>query len=754
MNRLFQVAAALLVLASTGPALAGDAMPAMYVATKVNQGGNTAVVLLPRPLDRFDPSRVGDAVLAAFDALRAAHGYEYGRATVLLDGDAAHQPRVTLNLDPDRREFHDLVASEVYHTVRSLGVVDVRAPVLREGPLDDFALRAPVYLLRVPFYDALPPRGYPHAMIALSPVEVMQSDLFYQRLKQGDKDLTDRVLAGLGQSSDSVKLAVLAAFPHLQVADRAGRLLPLLSDQSAAIRLAVLKLLESQNTKDVNDRLTKFAEGEQDTAVKLAAVRLLSARGIKKFDIFIDLEKLSDPSDEVVVQTIDRLAASKTPAVAPALVQSLHHRSGAVREAARKGLLSLGVPEVLSAGVADDSLDGVTREAFARNLAEGDGQFQGKALAYLIASGTEASATWAVARIGEKRPADGVRTLYLGLERREPGVRAAAARAVGAYRSPETLQPLLGSAKTQEDRAVVEEVATGIIAAQPLDTVLSLMEDRDVTTRRLAMKALGDSLKGAAPPARAVTVLQARLADPDLGVRRAAVYTLARVPDERVTASVMDRFGDTDAEIREAAVVAAVRSSDPRAADILVKALSDESDKVKSAALDGIAAKRIKSAREQLQMMGHYQDVTVRRKAVKAYIAMLDPGEVSQYLDFLTEMLYDQDPEVKLAAIGVVKQVHERRAIVAIGALVIDPDRGVKTAALDALAASKERDALEGIEKAVFDNDHATRVAALDALQRLGRKEALDFLSELLKLEQDPEIRAKAEQVQKALLAQ
>jgi len=145
-------------------------------------------------------------------------------------------------------------------------------------------------------------------------------------------------------------------------------------------------------------------------------------------------------------------------------------------------------------------------------------------------------------------------------------VRAATARAIGTFHNPETLVPLLSSAKTPEDRAVAEEVATSIIAAQPLDTVLALMEDRDVTTRRLAMKALGDSLKGAAPPARAVTVLQARLADPDLGIRRAAVYTLARVPDERVTAAVMGLSGDPDAEIREAAVVAAVRSSDPHAA--------------------------------------------------------------------------------------------------------------------------------------------------------------------------------------------
>jgi len=74
-----------------------------------------------------------------------------------------------------------------------------------------------------------------------------------------------------------------------------------------------------------------------------------------------------------VIATIGRLAASHNASVAPSVLQSLHHRSPAVRDAARKGLLSLDVPEVLASCVADDRLDAVTREAFARHLAEGDG---------------------------------------------------------------------------------------------------------------------------------------------------------------------------------------------------------------------------------------------------------------------------------------------------------------------------------------------------------------------------------------------
>ena len=744
-----------LALAAAAPAWAQspEPFPVTYQATKINQGGTSVVVLIPKPLERFDRAKMADTVLNAFDELKIAHPYEYGKAAILLDGDATKTRRVTLNLDPERRDYHDQVASEVYYTMRTLGVPEIKAPLIRDNPLDESVLRAPIYRLQLPYYEALPPHTYAGALIALSPAEYVPSELFFYKLRQGDRELTDKVLGGLMRGSESVRLAILAAFPSLAVPNRPAYLLPLLDEGSAGIRLGVLKLLEKETGKDVNDRLSKLVEADPDASVKLSAVKMLSARGIHKFDIFIELEKLSDPNDDVVAATLGRLVASKNPAVGSALVQSLKHRAASVREAARSGLITLGASDLIAAGLADDQLDQPTRESFARHLVtNGSPDQQATALAWLLASGTEDGATFAVTRIAERRPSDGLKLLYPTLLRSEAGVRHAAARAIAVYHDAASLKPLLGSAKTPEDRAIAEELTVQIIAAQSLDSVLTLMEDPDITTRRLAMKALGDSLKGAAPPSRAITVLQARLKDSDLGVRRAAVYTLARVPDERVTTAIMGLAGDPDAEIREAAIVAAVRSTDPRSSDVLLKALSDESDKVKAAALDGVAARKLKSAREALQMMGHYQNVVVRRQAVKAYIALLEQGEAAQVFDFLSELLYDTDPEVKMAALGAAKGIHERRAIVAIAGLVIDPNKEVKLKALEALTGSGEKDALEGIEKAVFDSDKSVRLVALDSLAKLGKKDALDFLSELMKLEQDPEVRARAEATQKALL--
>ncbi len=749
--------ACLLVLLAAGATRAAetiDVLPVLYVATPINVGGSTSTALMPRPMARFDTGRYVESLQEAFRSLKAEHPTDYGTATLEVPADVAKTRRVTLNLDAERKDGFDLVTSEVFHTMRTLGVQEVRAPLLGNAPVDDSALRLPVFLANVPFHDALPPRAYPHGMIVLGPGDIVPAATFYVRLKAGDKALIDRMLSGLRSPSEGVRTSVLAAIPHLNIPNRAAVLMPLLSDQSAAMRLAVIKLLEGETSKEVNNRLGQVAETDPDSGVKLAAVRILSSRGISKYDAFIEMGKLSDGSDSVVIGAIQRLAASKNASVASSMLPTLRHPSPAVREAARDAIVSLNAAPVLIEAMDDDSLDMPTREQFAHHLSdEGAPADAMKGLGFLVASGSNREAIWAVTQMGKKTPAGGLQALYPALLRPEDEVRAATARAIGAYRSMDSLKPLLASARTDTDRNVVDDVASGILATQSLDTILNLMEGQDPGLRRIAMKTLSVSLKGAPPPPRAIAVLEARLLDQDLGIRRAAVYALARVPDERVATNIMKLSQDPDAEIREAAVVAAGRSQDARAQDILKRALADESDRVKVAALDGVLAKQIKGAREAVQMLVSYQDVEVRRRAVKASIDLMEPGEAVESLDLLSSLLYDQDVPIKLAAIKAISTVRDRRAIVAISGVVIDRSAEVKLAALDALAATGDKEALEGIQKAVFDDDKTIRIAALNATEKLGRKEAIDFLNELLRLETDPDIHAKAEAVVKALIA-
>jgi HEAT repeat protein len=740
------------LFASVAAAAPFESVPMLYQATSIDQGGVSINVLVPRAMDRVDPLRLADTALRAFDRLKSEKAAEYGNASLSIEADFPRTRKIVLNLDPSRTSTFDRVASEVFYTLRSLGITEVRAPALRDAPLEPSALRTPVFVLILPYYDALPPRTHPDALVVLSPTELLPWTLFDYRLRHGDRDLLEKVLAGLGSRSETVRLAVLSAVPDLPIDRKSARLMPLLDDKSSSVRLAVLKLLEKEVDPAVNERLGRVVELDPDASIKLVAVRLLSARGIKKYDVIIEMEALTDASEDKAAAAIGRLAASNNPVVGPAIAGALRATSPRIRAAARDALLQMNAQDRMVEALPDESVDLAAREIFARKLAEtGTADKISKAMTYLLTKGTEPSAAWTVARIAEARQPDGLPLLYGVLLRPEASLRSLAVKAIGTFRNPESISPLLAAAKTAEDKALAEQTVVSILGALSLDVVLARMDDPDVTVRRLAMKALSDALKGSLPPPKAVSVLQSRLADPDAGVRRAAVYALARLPDDRVAASLLTLARDADPELREAAVVAATRLNTPEAEKVLLAGLEDMSDKVKFNALEAVASRRMVAARESLALLCSYRDNSVRRKAVQAWLALLQPGEAAGNYNFISSLLYDKDPEIKIAILRVVVTIPERKALMAVSSLAIDPDKLVKMAVIEALAKTREKDAMDGLQKAVFDPDPTVKLAALDGLQRLGRPEAVDFLNELINLESDAAIKAKALEVRDAL---
>ena len=56
-----------LALAAASPARAQspEPFPVTYQATKINQGGTSVIVLIPKPLERFDRAKMADTVGAA-----------------------------------------------------------------------------------------------------------------------------------------------------------------------------------------------------------------------------------------------------------------------------------------------------------------------------------------------------------------------------------------------------------------------------------------------------------------------------------------------------------------------------------------------------------------------------------------------------------------------------------------------------------------------------------------------------------------
>lgn len=726
----------------------------LYRAVKVARGPTSETVLLPEPFRGYDPSRPEESIMRAFDALKEANPSLYGKAQLLLDPTPGGPLRATLNLDPSVPEGHQVVAAEVFHTLRGLGVTEVRAPSLRDAPLDLSAFDIPVYLQAVPFHQALPPRRLAHAVIILSPLETIPSDLFYLKLDRGDSDIVEKVLSGLVRGDQKTRLAVLAALPNLKVPNRTARLLPLLDDPSPAVRLATLKLLEADGSAAVTERLERLVQSDPDRAVKGAAARILSARGLKQYDIVVEIDRLSDPSDQVVLSALSRIAEARFSGAAQAVYDCLHHINPEVRTRALETLVALHAFPFLAKALQDQHVDASTRERCAVEVERnGLGPEREQALAYLAEQGSEALALDAIKKIAREKPQGGLATLYKALLRPEQAVREAAIEAVAAYGDPSSIPALLGAIRSDKDRVLVEAAAVKVLSKQPQEVLLERMGDQDPTVRRLAMKAFGDALQDSKPPQKAISILKSRLSDPDPAIRKAAVYALARVPDPDIADSIMALHKDPDPEVRAAAVLAASRSNSPQANDIIVSALSDEQDSVKALALKVLEERKVPQALESLKLLCSHGNEEIRLSAVKGYLALLSPAEAANDLDFLTRLLYINDPRIKVLVLETVKKVHDRRAIIAMSSLVIDPDKGVKKAAVEALASTGEKDALEGIEKAVFDTDREIRLMAIDALVTLGRKEAIDFLMEVIKMEQDAEVKARAERAMQELMA-
>jgi len=736
------------------PAAPLETVPMLFQAASVNQGGVSTRVLVPRPMERIDPARGAEAVLQAFDLLKKAAPEDYGQASLSLDADFPKTLQVTLVLDPSRKEAFDRVASEVFYTLRSLGVRSVVAPAIQPGPLDPSLLRMPVFALVVSWVDALPPRTVPDALVLVSSQEVLPGEVFARRIAQGDRALMDRVLGGLRDSRESVRFGVLAALPHLPVDRRAERLLGLLEDPSPGIRLAVLKMLENETDPRLSERLGRLVESETDPAVRLAAVRLLAARGVHQYDVLLEMEALQDPREEVAIAALERLGRSGNRTVAPSMATALKASSPRVREAARNALLDLKAWETLAALLPDEAVDLPTREAFGSRLAEeAPADLRLRGLAWLLAKGSPPAAVRAAGALAAARAPQASTPLLEALARREPEVREAVLRALGALRDPALLGRILAAPASAREKALAEEIAVQVLGALPLDALMDRLEDPDATVRRLAMQALSVALGGAPPPPRAVALLKGRLQDPDVAIRRAAALALARVSDERGASSLLSLAGDPDPELRAAAVTAAARTQGPDAEAVLLKGLEDESDLVRRTAVQGVAARRIPAARDALQRLGSYRDPDIRRLAVQAWIDLLQPGEAATQFPFLSSLLYDKEPAIRVLALGVVAGIPERRALMAVSSLVIDPEKPVRLAALEALARTGEKDALEGLLKGVFDGDPEVRLAALEGIRRLGRPEAVDFLNELIAQESDPAIKARAEAVRSHLLS-
>jgi HEAT repeat protein len=739
--------AALLASIVSAPALGA---PLVYYSVQEVQLGTVSTKALVAEVVEAPASSASERVQAVFRQLQALNPGVYGKIELSVGSDFDVTGQVVVKVADLGPEELDVALGELYYSLRVHGARDIRVPSIGDSSLDSTRIAFPAFGPIVPAWEALPPRRYDGALIAVGADRILPSAVFYDLLKKRDGELAKQIATTFQGSNGAGKVRLLQGLSELELGELTGLLLPLLSDSSAQVRLAAVRALDDYRAEPrVISALEKTVQEDPSPEVKSAAVRVLVAAGNRKYEVFGYMEKLKDPNDGTVFEAVSKLVESKNPAVASALVDVLNHNSVEIREAALKGLMALQNGDAMESALASDRVTADMKVAVAKAMTGLDDQrFVTAGLAHLVIAGSRQDAAAAADALGKLKATGGVKALIAGLSNQSADVQLASANALGEIGSIDAVEPLaqLGSNSNPQVRDAATQAAVRILSAQPQSAVIEKTRSEDTAVRRIALMGLAQFGEGGRNRA-VVQVLRERLKDPEAEIRRASAYALARIQDESIATELLAYKNDADAEIRAQVAAAMGWSRSGSAVETLIELLGDADSAVKLEAARGLAKKGDHSALEPLLQYVTYGRPEVRRAVMEAVVALAQPEDTERLLDIYLARLYDQDKEVKLTAIAGISKIRDPRVITGLDALVIDPDVEVQKRALGALGSLADPNATESIARALLSQDRGVRLAAIEAIATSGQQNAMKPLQEFMRNESDQELVRRAGEV-------
>lgn len=737
-------ACALVLLCATG----ASADPLVYyTAEPVQSGGAVTLALVPRVFEGAGATPA-DRAMAVFAQLKAARPQQYGAATVQLAADFATSGGATLDVAGLEDGVLQTTIDEVWASLALHGLRTLKVPARGEAPVGRDAVSLPIFAPVLSAWQALPPGAWEGASVRLDAATLVTVAEFRERLARGDKGAQGAALAGLDPSAPgAARVRVLGGLKSLGVPDVAAIALPLLTDADPAVQEAAVGALADQKSDPrVADALAKVVESGAGPAVKTAAVKILVAAGNRKFADFLEIDKLSDKDDGVVIGALRKLVASKNPGVAPALVAVLTHPTVDIRVEALNGILTLGSAEAMEQGLAREDVQPDAKEKLAKALAGQQGAAAARGLAWLVGNGKAPDAVAAAGALGERKVAAGVEALVAALGSPEAELRKAAITALGAIGDARAVEPLGALAgRSGEEAALAEKAAVAILEGMTQDAVIA--QARSGTgVAPLAIRALARFADDGRNTAVVIT-LKEQLRSQDAATRKAAAFALARVKDEGVASELLALKADPDPQIRAQVATAMGWAKNPAAGETLIALMGDSDSGVKEAAAEGIGQQKLHAGLGALLQYVQYGRPEVRRAVIGAIVAAAQPEDQEKVLEVYLNALYDQDTEVKLAAIRGMRPIKDQRVVTGLSGAVIDPNVEIQKAAIDGLAETKDPNATEGIARALFSDSRELKLLAIEALGRLGQDNVVKPLREFIKNEGDEELRRKASEV-------
>lgn len=697
----------------------------LYVLETVDEGGVAVRIVTPVANRSLGDAGAASRPTKAFDALRARSPREYGATSLRIDSDT----KATLVMDKVADADH--VIAEVFWTLSALGFTDISAPPVINGTItvDKLAYGAHVPIL--PLWDVLKLHAQlgvlnqAFVMVAGQPVPAPQAA---QRLQKADPAVKKILADAMAGSAVRPKLAILDA-----IADGASRdawklkaedAAPGLADASASIRSAALDAViaaGASGSPKVLAALETMVESDPDNELKLRAVKALSKAGVNKYADLLESEKLRTGTAQEAREAVQKLAKSSQVKVAgPALAAALSHSDQQVRDAALTALIDLRQFDLLFGALSADGLSAQMREKIATVLVDtGSAAAQDAALEYLATKGSPAGAVLACQTWGKRGAKTAVPQLIESLKHDSAEVRAAAAEALALLKDERAITPLADAAEAKaRDKEVMLKAATDILASLQIDKVKGLVTSKNLTVRQMAIRALAEFAKGSSPRRDVVAILQEARKDPDINIKRSAVFALARLQDDGIARDLAELKKDPDAEIRQQVAVALSNASDKyvEAAGVLEEMMADSDLRVKVEAIRGLAKRKSFASVPKLVPFLRQPAVEVKRAVVDALLQLRTPENSAELRVVFQKGMEIQDSQVRLACIKALADKTVLADIEALRNASFDPSKEVKLAAIAALLSSKLPEAIEVLTNFFADTDMEVREKALDAV--------------------------------------
>jgi cellulose synthase operon protein C len=368
----------------------------------------------------------------------------------------------------------------------------------------------------------------------------------------------------------------------------------------------------------------------------------------------------------------------------------------------------------------------------------------------------------AVERLAERED-ESARAILRGvLDDPDPSLRQAGARILVARGDPPGLEVVIGWVATgfATDRVAGLEALRllRLLPAAARNAVERALADPEPGVRLAALEVLR-----AGPLAESSRLAVAgRLDDTLPAVRLAAVRLLGDARDPQASLPLVERLGDADRQIQREAVAALARLGDARVGPALLRVIDGGSDDLRLAAVDAVGALKLAVAVEPLTPLARRRPAdALARQAQRARGEIGTPPALAVLLDLLRRPPVTRETEDGLArstaalpvlieeiqeagagaasAAAVVGRVRDGRAVPALLALA---RRGgaATAAAVRALAAIGPTTALPALVGAAEDGSPSIRRQAFEALLTLDDDRASAVLPAGL-VDRDPDVR-------------